>query len=425
MKKFFAWFLCMIMVVAFFSTCIAEDSEKTVITVLRPGDEEKVRPWAEQAMEKFNAANPDIEMRFIYEGWGGWANTYATVMAADTQADVIFWYDNQLKDENIADKLVNLEEYLDPEIIELYPESVVELGRIDGELLYLGQSVDPGMIFYRKDIFEQAGLDPDKPIETWDEFLVACKTIYEKTGIPALGFQGAPGLLQINPFVSNFYHSFTGKAWLDENNQPLFNTEDGLKSIEYVMELLPYAQTGIENYGRGDLRPLLRDGQIAMHIDSSWAVPTFQAAFGENLDESVIGVMPIPEGPYGKVAWVNTNGWVITRESVAEEAARVINFLASEEQLYLHHTSYGNAPLIEYEMDKPNFQYEFWDAFTDVINNYQLFVQIGAHHPTPNAFFDEFERIWQQLFVGQIDAQEALDLCEEATHELNRKVGIE
>lgn len=400
-------------------------SAKTVITALRPGDEAKVRGWSEQAIEKFNAENADIELRFIYEGWGGWVTTYPTMMAADTQPEVIFWYDNQLKDQAIADKLVDLEAYLDPEILALYPENIKDLGRIDGKLLYLAQSVDPGMVFYRKDIFEQAGLDPDKPLETWDEFAAACKAIHDKTGLPALGYQGKTGLLQINAFVSNFYHSITGEDWLDENNQPLFNTSDGLKSIERYVELLQYAQDGIENYGRGELRPLLRDGQIAMHIDSSWTVPDLQAAFGENLDESVIGIMPIPSADKGKNAWANTNGWVITRESVAEQAARVVDFFASEEQVYLHHVAYGNAPLLNYEKEQPNFQYEFWDTFTNVIENYHLFVQIGRYHPTPNAFFDEFESVWQQLYLGQIDAQTALDLCEEATQKLNKQAGIE
>ncbi|HEY8499377.1 MAG TPA: sugar ABC transporter substrate-binding protein [Clostridia bacterium] len=445
MKKSCIIFMCVVMLFTMLVGCTKTDTEssaksptqaatppaqgssgsKTVITALRPGDETKVRKWSEQAIETFNADNPDIELKFIYEGWGGWVTTYPTMMASDTQPEVIFWYDNQLKDSAIADKLVNLEEYMDPKILSLYPKSVLEIGRMDGKLLYLAQSVDPGMVFYRKDIFEQAGLDPNKRLETWDEFAAACKQIYEKTGIPALGFQGKPGLLQINAFVANFYHSYTGKPWMDEKNQPLFNTPEGLEAIKMVENLLQYAQDGIENYGRGELRPMLRDGKVAMHIDSSWTVPDLQAAFGENLDQSVIGVMPIPSAGKGKNAWVNTNGWVITRKSVASEAARVVNFFASEEQVYLHHTAYGNAPLLEYEKKQSNFQYGFWDTFSEVINNYNLFVQIGANHPTPNAFFDEFEAVWQQLFMGKIDAQTALDLCEEATNKLNRQAGIE
>ena len=67
----------------------AGQSGKTKITILRPGDEEKVASFMEPAVEAFEKDNPDIEVEIMYESWAGWIQTYPTYFEADTQPDEI------------------------------------------------------------------------------------------------------------------------------------------------------------------------------------------------------------------------------------------------------------------------------------------------------------------------------------------------
>lgn len=399
-------------------------AEKTVITVLRPGDEVKVKKWLEPAKEEFNKANSDIEIQTMYEAWGGWIQKYPTLMKADTQPDVIFWWDNQLMENTVSDKLVPMEELIDKSVLDLYPKNVLDIGKINGKQVYLPQTVDPFMLFYRKDIFQKAGLDPEKPPKTWDELLSCSKTIYEKTGIPALGVTGKTGMNTLQEWMAIFYHQATGKTFLDENNKPIFNTPEALKAFEFVKQLQKYSQPGPEQYARGDIRPLFRDGKVAMTIDSSWTVPDYQAKFGADLTSSVIGIAQMPQGAAGKIDWAGTNGWIITRKDKAEAAGKVISFLASKEQLYLHHTAYGSAPLLDYEKEQSNYKYAFWNQFTDAITQSQLFTMIGRNHPTPKAFYVELEDVWQQFLLGKLGAKDALNLAEKKVNDLNTRAGV-
>ena len=397
---------------------------KTVITLLRPGDEVKVKKWTEPMLADFSKANPDIDLQFMYESWAGWIQKYPTLMAANTQPEVIFWWDNQLKEKGVADKLVPLEDYVDKAVIAAFPESVLSVGKIDGKLMYLPVSVDPAMIYYNKDLYKQAGLDPENPPKTWDELLSASKAIYEKTGVPAIGFMGKTGANTLQEFIALFYHQGTGKAFLDENNKPLFNTPEAVKALQYIKELQKYSQLGPENYARGDLRPLFRDGKIAMAVDGSWIVPTLQAKYGENLDNSIIGVMVPPQGPVANIDWVGTNGWVITNKDKAVAAGKVVSFISSGDQVYKHHMAYGNAPLLDYETKQPGYQYKFWGKFLDAINQNTLIPMIARNHPTPKAFYVELEDIWQQFLLDKIDAKGALDLAEKKVNELNSRAGV-
>lgn len=421
-KKLFVVFLCVALVGTLFLGH-SSGSAKTVVTVLRPGDQTKVQKWAIPCQEEFNKNNPDIEIKMEYMSWGDWITKYPTLMNTNTQPDIIFWWDNQLADKTIVNKLVPLKTYLDKSVLSLYPKKILDIGTMKGKLVYLPQALDPAMIFYRKDIFQKAGLDPNNPPKTWDELLNACMAIDKKTGLPALGFQGKLGMNTLQEFIALFYHQGTGKAWLDGKNKPLFNTAKAVKALTYLKQLAQYAQPGMEQYARGDLRSLFANGKIAMTIDSDWFIPDLQAKFGNDLEKSVIGIMLPPAGPAGKINWVGTNGWVLTNKNKAAAAGRVLSFLASKEQVYLHHTAYGNSPLLGYEMTQPNYQYSFWNKFADALNNNKLFTMIGQNSPIPKAYYVQLEEVWQQFLLGQIGAQDALKLAEQRVKEINANAG--
>lgn len=389
----------------------ATASEPVTITILRPGDEEKVKSFLEPAIQQFEAQNPDINVEIMYESWSGWIQTYPTYFEADTQPDVIFWWDNKLYDSSAHDHLVNLSNYLSEDFFKQIPQGVwdlVDTGDMDG-VYYVPNSVDTFVLYYNKDVFTAAGLDPANPPKTWDELVTAAKTIFEKTGKPGIGIPAITGSEVLEEFVGLFINQATDAAILDDASMPLFNTADGLQALSTIQSLTPYIQTSPTEYGRGELRPLMRDGQIGMLIDAPWAIPTFKAAFGDDLDNSPIGITYVPLAPNGKqITWAGTNGWIATRESTAAASAKLIEFLMSPDVLMAHHLAYGSAPLYESEFDNAAFQYDYWKVFYDEAQNWKLYGMIGRNSPTPAAYYTALEEVWQQLVLGQINAEDAL-----------------
>lgn len=100
-KKILSAILCVAMACSLLIGCSSSDDGgsdessggsdgKTKITVVRPGDQDKVAAFLEPAVEQFMEDNPDIEVEIKYESWAGWIQTYPTYFEADTQPDVIF-----------------------------------------------------------------------------------------------------------------------------------------------------------------------------------------------------------------------------------------------------------------------------------------------------------------------------------------------
>lgn len=385
--------------------------EPVTITVLRPGDEEKVKSFLEPAIAQFEAENPNINVEIKYESWAGWIQTYPTYFEADTQPDVIFWWDNKLYDSSAHDHLVNLSNYLSEDFLAQIPEgvwSLVDPGDLDG-VYYVPSSVDTFVMYYNKDVFTAAGLDPETPPTTWDELLAAVQTIYEKTGLPGIGIPAITGSEVLEEFVGLFVNQATDAAILDSSSAPQFNTAEGLEALTFVESLSKYAQTSPTEYGRGELRALLRDGQVGIIFDGPWAVPTFKAAYGDDLDNSVIGIASVPLAANGKqIDWAGTNGWIATREETAAASAKLIEFLMSPEILLSHHIIYGSAPLYESEFENEAFQYDYWKVFYDAAQSWKLYGMIGRNSATPAAYYTALEEVWQQLVLGQISAEDAL-----------------
>ena len=105
----------------------ATADEPVTITILRPGDEEKVKSFLEPAVQQFEAENPNITVEIMYESWAGWIQTYPTYFEADTQPDVIFWWDNKLYDSSAHDHLVNLSNYLSEDFFSQIPQGIWDL----------------------------------------------------------------------------------------------------------------------------------------------------------------------------------------------------------------------------------------------------------------------------------------------------------
>ncbi len=444
-KKFIAWLLLLSMAL-WITACgepaqtetstdgaaATEDSEapaeegsgeKTVITVLRPGDEEKVRSFMEPAAEEFNANNPDIELQPVYEGWTSWIQKYPTYFQSDTQADVIFWWDYALSDTYVADKLVPLEGYVDQEVIDLLPASVVEAVKLDGVLYSVPQGVSGFMVYYNKEIFEQAGLDPESPPTNWDELYDYAKQITDNTDFAGLGFPGKGTTLHDHMLLLMF-QSIGGQI-INDDNTPRINTPEGIATLEFAKQLTEVAPSNYIEMERGDNRTMFVNGELGMIIsDSTWAVPALQAKYGDDLNETIIGLAPMVEGPAGKYNYFGADGWVITNEEEAEAAGKVISFLSSEEQTYAHHVAYGGTPYTEYERSQPEFSYDFWNVFLTTLEDYTMVPRMGKSHPGAGAFEKELYPVWQKYLLGQSTAEECAVEAEEVINTINSRFGI-
>jgi ABC-type glycerol-3-phosphate transport system substrate-binding protein len=162
----------------------AQDEERLFLDVvsLRPGDSEEAFHAFDAQVTQFEEANPDIDIVAHEYNWTG--PTFAAMLAGGTLPDVFTIPFTDGKSLIEQGQLANI-----TELVEALPYG----GSFNPNVLATAQD-DEGHIYglprqgygiglqYNRQLFEQAGLDPDKPPTTWDEVRDAAKAIAEATG---------------------------------------------------------------------------------------------------------------------------------------------------------------------------------------------------------------------------------------------------
>ena len=118
--------------------------------------------------------------------------------------------------------------------------SMVEYGSYDGKIYGLAYNASPAVMAWRKDYFEEAGLNPDSPPANWEEFLSYAKKLTQRDGdivtrgaVDLPDTRGAHILAQF--FMQNDIYESTYK------DGPNFTSDGALEAAAFLSDIAPYA----------------------------------------------------------------------------------------------------------------------------------------------------------------------------------------
>lgn len=185
-----------------------------------------------------------------------------------------------------------------------YDERYLEAGTIDGTVYAIPTQVSIPLIIWNKDIFEQAGLDPETPPQTIPEMVTYAEQIQAEA--PDVVPTFLPTSIVYDWIFQNMVQS-AGGAIADENGQPAFNSEAGLAALEpwYVLNQdgLGLGIAGLDGFGA------FHEGQVGMAFTASSQVGSHAGAIGDAFGWGV-APMPVPEGGEPSFA-AGGNAWVV------------------------------------------------------------------------------------------------------------------
>ncbi|MBF4616226.1 ABC transporter substrate-binding protein [Curtobacterium sp. VKM Ac-1376] len=124
------------------------------------------------------------------------------------------------------------------------------------------------MLMYRKDLFEQYGIDG--PPKTMDELEAAAETIQEKSGgkVAGITLRGATGIQSVYPW-SGFLRAFGG-SYYTKGGKLDVDSADAVKATTFWTDLLKnYGPSGVGNFDWEQNRIAFTQGKAAMTIDAT------------------------------------------------------------------------------------------------------------------------------------------------------------
>lgn len=184
------------------------------------------------SVEKFNESYPDVEVTVedfnssdLYEKL-----TVGLVSEGSGMPDVILMEDERIPGyvHQFPEGFLNLSEMGYDQYKELFSEAKLENVSYDDHLIAAPWDIGPAGMFYRVDLFEEAGINAED-IVTWDDYVEAGIQINEKLGIKML-----PIDISNYDGVFNMMMQQQGKAYFDEDDNIDLTSEEAVRSMEMI-----------------------------------------------------------------------------------------------------------------------------------------------------------------------------------------------
>jgi sorbitol/mannitol transport system substrate-binding protein len=141
----------------------------------------------------------------------------------------------------------------------------------NGKLYAVPFYAESSFTFYRKDLFDQAGIKmADKP--TYDQIAEYAAKLTDKSK-EQYGFcqRGKPGWGENMAFIGPMVNAFGGR-WFNEKWEPQLTTEPWKNAISYyVKNMKEYGPPGATSNGHNENRALFATGHCAMWVDATSA----------------------------------------------------------------------------------------------------------------------------------------------------------
>ncbi len=142
----------------------------------------------------------------------------------------------------------------------------------DGRMASMPFNSSTAVMWYNKDAFRKAGLDPDKPPATWPEVVAAAKAIKDKDAAPVPMTTSWPTWIQLEQYSALHNLPFASKANGFEGLDAQLEI-NGKGHVKHIARLLEMAKEGTFKYAGRDNAPdqLLVSGDAGIHFNSSAA----------------------------------------------------------------------------------------------------------------------------------------------------------
>ena len=155
------------------------------------------------------------------------------------------------------------------------------------------------MIYYNKDLFAQAGLDPENPPQTWPEFIEAGKKLRDAGIQPFVSGFGEAWL--IGAFASSYQWSLFGKQGIIDTIEGKIPYTDKrwleiFKLFEEMKDNKMFA-SGIVTMVNKDAERTFATGRAAMTFNGSWGVNVYKS-MNPNLNYAIMYPPSLPNAQY-------------------------------------------------------------------------------------------------------------------------------
>ena len=379
----------------------------------------------QQLVDDFNASQDEIEVHAEYQGtYDDTITKLKAAMQSGGFPDVCQMYDVGTKFMADSGFSIPVEDMFESTGYDksTVMDVITSYYSVDGKQYAMPFNVSTPMLYYNKDVFQAAGLDPETPPTTYDQVLEYAKQIVDSKAAPVGYSQAIYGwffeqqIAGLGQYYGNNENGRTGSITAVDFDQ----NGAGLKVMQMWKDMMDSGYCA--NYGTttADTQTAFFSGQTAMIIEST---AILKNATDSSPFEIGTGYLPrIEETEDGGVIIGGASLWLMnTGDQAKQDAAwKFIEYTTTPEAqakwsmstgyFAINPAAYEQEDMAAYIEENPNFMTAINQLEDSPVNNYTAGVLSGVQ--TESRLI--FNEIIPQIYDGSMTPEEGVaDLAQQ------------
>ncbi|NQT58355.1 MAG: ABC transporter substrate-binding protein [Bacteroidetes bacterium] len=276
------------------------------------------RPAVEFLVDQFNAVDTMRTVSMEIMPWDSLFQKLMPALVAGNGPDVMGFSISRVSEFAEANRLEPLDSYLASSTTlakaDLVP-GMVQGASFNGQLYGLPMAFASMVMYYNKEHFREAGLDPETPPSTYEELQDAWKKLLVKDGAGSIvRYPQSFGVKATVPMLPVFFWAF-GAEIITEAGVSGLDSAESLAAAEYIqnafvnLSVSPLGLTGQESDN------VFAAGKSSIEWNGPWAINGFK---GAGVD---LGIALVPAGPAGRFTWGGDTAMVMNKDSENKDTA--------------------------------------------------------------------------------------------------------
>jgi len=378
-------------------------------------------PPYQEIVKQFEAENPDIKVEIINYPWSTYFDKIQAMMAAEDALDVMFLH--TIPSWAAKGVLEDLTPYIEKSNfpVSAYNQELLSTFMYKGRIYGFPRDNDTTVLFYNKDLFDEAGVPYPDYSWDWQKFLDAARKLTKRDARGRVIQWGV--VLERNKW--HLWIHMNGGRIVDNYDSPTkctLNERAAVEAIQFIADLIlnyKVAPSIAELAQLGSSAELFTTGRVAMVLTNAAQINMFLT------NKSLrFGVAPLPY----KLTRSNTlggAGFVMYSKSKNKDAAwKFMQFLCGPKGQAIFAKSGDAVPAmrtpetVKAFVSNPPSEQERLIFFTET--------SFGVKFPQIPGWWEIFEYVTRELdyvWTGQKSAVEVLEYVTEEVNKMIKKFG--
>jgi multiple sugar transport system substrate-binding protein len=357
-------------------------------------------PIMKQLVTKFNSEHPNIKVTMNTQQWADYYAKLPSAVTAGKGPEVAIMHVDSVATNaarRVIQPLDDVAQGLGLSEADFAPVPW-KAGIYNNQRYAIPLDVHPLGFYYNKVVMEKAGLDPEKPPTTGDEYMSALETLKGK-GVE--GHWATPFPFTGSLTVQSLLWQFGGNMFSEDSSTATWADEPGVKAMTWYTDLVKNGHSPGKIAQDADW-VALQNGKTAFNWNGIWQVNSLTEGKGKNL-----GVAALPTIGDTPGVWAGSHQFVLptlkTPDQNKSQAARV--FLNWISQQSIEWAKAGQVPARNEVRDSAEFK--------ALKSQATLGAQIDAVHFSPSTpgiadAYLEWEKALNESVLGLKEPQAAL-----------------